>query len=227
MKNIQVDLQLVRHAKKYAWKFDIDQPGITVIYGPSGAGKTTLLRAIAGLEKTTGKILVRENFWQDSSEKFFIKTYERKMGFVFQGINLFPHLTAEKNLEQAVQIAKKRSQYFSWDETIQKLKLELLLSRKISALSGGEMQRVALARSFLLQPDIFLMDEPLSALDHSAKKAIFVILKEMLMAKKIPILYVTHSWAELAALADQVILMDEGHIRKIVPAIEFIQQGAQ
>lgn len=227
MKNIQIDLQWIRCKKKYAWKFDIDQPGVTVIYGPSGSGKTTLLRAIAGLEKAEGKISVRGNAWQDSSKKLSLKTHERKMGFIFQGNNFFPHLIVEKNLKLAVQIAKSRFQHFPWEEIIQRLKLNSLLSRKISALSGGELQRVTLARSFLLQPDIFLMDEPLSALDHSAKKEIFEILKAIATAHKIPILYVTHSWAELMALADRVILLEEGCIQKIVPAAEFIQQGAQ
>ena len=133
--------------------------GISAIYGPSGSGKTTLLRCIAGLEKNSqGKIIFNGDVWQNSD--FFLPTYKRPIGYVFQEASLFEHLTARGNLDFAIQRADA-SAPTTLDDATTLLGIKHLMDRYPAQLSGGERQRVAIARALLINPELLLMDEPL------------------------------------------------------------------
>ncbi|WP_417336153.1 ATP-binding cassette domain-containing protein [Halobacteriovorax marinus] len=174
--------------------FKISKDSITIVYGDSGSGKTTFLNCIAGVEKDfDGEVRFEGDF---------------SIGYVFQKNSLFPHLNVLKNLEFAVKRCKEIK--YSLDEIVKALEIESLLHKKIHKLSGGEVQRVSIARSILSAVDILLMDEPLSALHTKAKKEILDLILKINREFKIPILMVTHSMEELGALCDEVIYMQRG-----------------
>lgn len=188
--------------------------GVTVLFGPSGSGKTTLLRCIAGLEKAPiGYFEIKGQCWQDSSKNHFKPTYQRNLGYVFQEANLFPHLSVMGNLQFGV-----KRQTFStvnssnFQEIIDLLGIEHLLNRKPDRLSGGEKQRVVIARALLLKPDLLLMDEPLAALDQQRKQEILPFLIRLHQHLSIPVIYVTHSQTEVAQLADTLVVMQAGKV---------------
>ncbi len=185
--------------------------GITAIYGPSGSGKTSLLRSIAGLNKqATGTITCADTVWL--GRKKSLPTYKRCIGYVFQEANLFEHLSVAENLDYA----HKRSQQDICSSYRRKilhtLEIEHLLTRRIAHLSGGERQRIAIARALLNAPNILLMDEPLSALDHDSRQSILQYLSQLKSLLNIPIIYVSHSLNEIGQIADQIIHIDQGKI---------------
>ncbi|MEC7745350.1 MAG: ATP-binding cassette domain-containing protein, partial [Pseudomonadota bacterium] len=136
---------------------ELEKDKIACILGPSGCGKTTLLKLIAGLEKvTTGDIIINDEIV--SSNTMHLKTEKRKIGFLFQDYALFPHLTVKENLNFAISNGKKKKHDI--EEIIEIIKLPNSLHKYPHELSGGEQQRVALARSIIAQPDLLLLDEP-------------------------------------------------------------------
>ena len=176
--------------------------GITCIIGDSGAGKTTLLRAIAGLDKHRESIVAIESIWQD--KHYFLATHKRKIAYTLQGDNLFSHLNVQKNLAL---LNVNESQYASLKSI---LKIDALLAKFPHELSGGETQRVALYKAFILDSEILLLDEPLSAIDSHHKK---IILKEIQKIKQQinkPIIYVSHNYDEITQIADQIICIKKG-----------------
>ena len=199
--NLNVDLQL-------------PSTGVTVLFGPSGSGKTTLLRCIAGLEKAPiGYFEINGQCWQDSANNHFVPTYQRKLGYVFQEANLFPHLSVLGNLQFGL---KRQTQAkitsIEFQDLINLLGIEHLLTRQPDRLSGGEKQRVAIARALLLKPDLLLMDEPLAALDEPRKREILPYLIRLHQQLSIPVIYVTHSLQEVAQLADTIVVMEAGKL---------------
>jgi molybdate transport system ATP-binding protein len=196
--------------------FDIPCDGMTVIVGHSGAGKTTLLRCIAGLERAQkSRLLFNDRVWEESEKNIYLPTCKRPIGYVFQRIALFPHLSVLKNLRYGYDRTPVKKRRLSWDRVIQWLGVAPLLTRDVAGLSGGERQRVAIARSLLTSPDILLLDEPISSLDKPAKKAILHCLERLRTENAIPMLYVTHAFEEVAHLADDVLLMDKGRLRAV------------
>ncbi len=197
----------------------IPSSGITAIFGHSGSGKTSLLRCIAGLEKAEqGQLVInngsQKSTWQDDG--IFLPTHKRPIGYVFQEASLFPHLSAQKNLDYAIKRAIKRadapvSSDF-YQRVIDVMGIENILERYPSQLSGGERQRIAIARALLIQPRLLLMDEPLAALDHQRKQEILPYLESLHKSFDIPILYVSHSMDEVARLADHILVLDQGKI---------------
>lgn len=197
----------------------IPASGITAIFGHSGSGKTSLLRCIAGLEKANnGRLIIsfsdQESIWQDDG--IFLPTHNRPIGYVFQEASLFPHLTAQKNLAYATKRAIKRTDAPNDSEFYQRvidvMGIESILDRYPSQLSGGECQRIAIARALLIQPRLLLMDEPLAALDHQRKQEILPYLERLHQSFDIPILYVSHSMDEVARLADHILVLDQGKV---------------
>lgn len=193
--------------------FDFPGEGLTALFGVSGSGKTTVLRCVAGLEKARGKVSVADEIWQDSDKGIFLPTYERSLGYVFQEASLFPHMTAAENLRFAAKRSGSRSSSRRLDEAVELLGISSLLDRKPAALSGGERQRVAIARAVATEPKIMLFDEPLAALDYARKSEILPWLKELRTQLRIPMLYVTHSPEEVVALADNLIVLEDGRIK--------------
>ena len=190
----------------------IPETGVTAIFGPSGSGKTTLLRAIAGLEHAdNGYLKVGDALWQGNG--VFLPTHQRKIGYVFQEPSLFSHLSVEANLNYGLERAKDESSAVVVQQTIDLLGIEHLLKRMPWQLSGGEQQRVAIARALAANPSMLLLDEPLAALGDDQKAGILPYLESVYQQLDIPVLYVSHSRNEVARLADQMLLLDNGEIK--------------
>ncbi len=191
--------------------FNAPGVGITALFGPSGSGKTTLLRCIAGLERAAGSLHVNGEVWQDATR--FVPTHNRPLGYVFQEASLFPHLSVRANLEYGLKRIPQKERKVHLAQVVEWLGLRRLIERGDPAkLSGGERQLVAIGRALLTSPRILLMDEPLSSLDTASKHDILPYLKRLHQELDIPVLYVSHSLEEVARLADNMLLMDQGRI---------------
>ena len=207
---IECKLNIQLEGFKLDAKFTIPDKGITVVFGPSGSGKTTLLRAIAGLEKgDTGFLKVGDSIWQ--SDHNFVPTHKRQIGYVFQDAALFDHLNVEGNLDYVIKRKTGLTEDFI-DSIYTLLDIKPLINRSTVQLSGGEKQRIAIARALLTNPKILLLDEPLSALDLKRKNEILPYLDSLHSQLEIPILYVTHSQDETSRLADHIMLIEDGKI---------------
>lgn len=184
--------------------------GLTAIYGASGAGKTTLLRCIAGLNYLPqGECRLGDEVWQ--SGKYFVPAHRRPVGYVFQNASLFPHLSVKKNLAFAARRACGPTK-IDRNDLLELLDIQNLLHRYPSGLSGGEQQRVAIARTLLVQPKLLLMDEPLSSVDEVRRQMILPYLEKLRDYLAIPIFYVTHAFEEVMRLADNIALLEKGQI---------------
>lgn len=191
--------------------FTVPATGVTALFGASGSGKTTLLRAIAGLEKPeSATISIDGEIWQDSDR--FTPPHLRPVGYVFQEASLFEHLSVRKNLEYGLKRVPLNRRRIPYDHTVDLLGIGGLLKRSVGRLSGGERQRVAIARALLTSPILLLMDEPLSALDHGARMGILPYLERLHDEYDIPAIYVSHDPNEVARLADQMVLLDQGKV---------------
>lgn len=188
--------------------FEVPKSGVTALFGPSGSGKTTVLRCIAGLQHLNGRLSVGGAVWQD--ERSFTPAHLRPIGYVFQEPSLLAHLSVRGNLQFGLKRA--RGARIGMDEVVGFLGLSSLLGRGVHKLSGGERQRVAIGRALLSQPELLLMDEPLSGLDVDARSEILPYLERLHQTMAIPIFYVSHDAAEVARLADRVLLMRSGRI---------------
>ncbi|MET0090698.1 MAG: molybdenum ABC transporter ATP-binding protein [Candidatus Thiodiazotropha sp.] len=185
--------------------------GITALFGRSGSGKTSVLRAVAGLVRAPqAHVRINDEIWQD--EKRFVPTHRRPLGYVFQEASLFPHLSVKRNLEYGLRRVPKDQQQIPFHDVVELLGIAALLKRATNRLSGGERQRVAIARALLTSPRLLLMDEPLSALDHGAKQTILPYLESLHDEFGIPSLYVSHDPNEVARLADQMVVLEQGRV---------------
>ena len=188
--------------------FEVPAAGVTGLSGPSGSGKTTLLRCLAGLERVPGALAVGGEVWQD--ERRFVPTERRRVGYVFQGANLLPHLNVRGNLAYAVKRAPAGP--FTFDDVVARTGIAALLDRSPSTLSGGESQRVAIARALVAQPRLLLMDEPLTGLDSQARAALIEALATLLPGLPLPTFFVSHDPGEIARLCGQAIALASGRI---------------
>lgn len=186
-------------------------PGITIVFGPSGAGKTTLLDCIAGLAiPDSGRIAIAGRaFFGDGTN---LAVQHRRIGYVFQDLALFPHLSAEKNIRYGIAALPANQRHQRTDAILQSFRISSLRGRKPGEISGGERQRVALARALVTDPCVLLLDEPLAALDAATKSNIIDDLRVWNQAHRIPVLYVTHSREEVFALGERVIVLENGKI---------------
>jgi len=208
---LSLNCQLERPGNKVTAKIDLELPGITALFGPNGSGKTTLLRMVSGLEPaTTGSIKLDQTVWLD--ERNTIAPHKRNIGMVFQDNRLFAHLSVAGNMAFASKRKSLLGPEIEISEVIEVFSLAPLLNKKPAALSGGERQRVAIARAILIRPKLLLMDEPLSALDIRRRAEILTYIETIPVRFGIPILYVTHSIDEVARLANNIALMDNGEI---------------
>lgn len=189
-------------------------PGITTLFGPSGAGKSTTLAALAGLiAPTTGKIQLGENTWLDTGAGIDAPPHRRHVGFVFQSLALFPHLTAVGNVAYGMDRALSRDErHARARELLERLGVAHLASRRPRTFSGGEAQRVALARMFATSPALVLLDEPFSALDDRLRRQLSAEVRSYVDERKIPALHVTHRLDEARELGDRAILLDAGRV---------------
>jgi len=201
---------------------DFEIPGreLVTLFGPSGAGKTTILRMIAGLTTPEeGFIQVDGETWFDSETRVNKPIQERQISFVFQDYNLFPNMTVRENLEYALKTKDERPRI---DELLDMVHLTELKNRRPDTLSGGQKQRVALVRALLRKPKIFLLDEPLSALDLDLRLKLQDEIQEIHNRFKIPTIVVTHDLSEIFKLAHQILVLEKGEIiRSGTPAEVF------
>jgi molybdate transport system ATP-binding protein len=205
-----------RLAEDHEFLLDVEfraAPGFTILFGASGAGKTTLLDCVAGLAKVdAGRITIADRVWFDNAERIDLAVSKRRVGYVFQDLALFPHLTVEQNVEYGLSHLPVKERGTRSSEILRAFRIEHLAERRAREISGGERQRVALARTLVTDPTVLLLDEPLAALDAPTKAKIIDDLREWNWAHGIPILYVTHSREEVFALGERVIVLDRGRI---------------
>jgi molybdate transport system ATP-binding protein len=188
-------------------------PGITILFGPSGGGKSTFLDCVAGLaQPDDGRIAVGENVLFDSSSRIHVPPQERCIAYVFQTLALFPHLTVEENVQYGLNHLPEPQRRERTAEILEGFRVEKLKHERPGQISGGEKQRTALARSLVTNPRVLLLDEPLTGLDVELKAAIVEDLRAWNAAKRIPILYVTHSRDEVDALGERVIAIENGRV---------------
>lgn len=209
-----IQVQFSHSNNHFTTQIDTEFPssGVTAIFGPSGSGKTTLLRAISGLDRyRNARVCINHKVWQDGD--IFLPVYQRNLSFVFQEGNLFNNLDVKGNLDYANRRAIGNHTEIDMDSVIQHFGIEKLLTRQPVTLSGGEVQRVAMARAVLRKPMLILMDEPLASLDETAKTSIMPFIEYLCVQSQVPIVYVSHSLVEVSRLANYVLMMEQGHIR--------------
>jgi molybdate transport system ATP-binding protein len=187
--------------------------GITILFGPSGAGKSTLLDCIAGLARPdAGRIVAGGDVLFDSSNAVHLPAQRRRIAYVFQTLALFPHLSVEENIAYGLSDLREQERDERVGEILAAFRVKKLRKQKPGEISGGEKQRIALARSLVTEPRVLLLDEPLTGLDAELKSAIVDDLRAWNAAKRIPILYVTHSREEVDALGERVIAIENGRV---------------
>jgi molybdate transport system ATP-binding protein len=193
-------IKLKHKLQRGGFQLDVDTripaTGITGVFGESGSGKTTLLRCIAGLEASLS-----------NDER---PPQQRRIGVVFQEPRLFSHLDVRGNIEYGLR--RGPDPRASIDEIVKLLGLENMLERSVMTLSGGEAQRVAMARALCLSPQLILMDEPLSALDQRRKEELIPYLDRLHIRSFVPIVYVSHNIDEISRLVDHLLVLDAGRI---------------
>jgi molybdate transport system ATP-binding protein len=206
----------VRKTLSAQFVLDVDfdaAPGVTIVFGESGSGKTTLLRCVAGLAAPeSGRIAIGERTLFDRAAGIDVAPSERRAGFVFQHLALFPHLTAAENIGYGLGHVPPPERQARITAIAESFRIGHLLPRRPGAISGGERQRVGLARSLVTDPDVLLLDEPLSALDYATQSRIIADLIRWNESRSIPILYVTHSQREVLALGERMLLLQGGAI---------------
>ncbi len=196
---------------------DVERGNLLVLLGPSGCGKTTTLRCIAGFEKPdTGRITISDKVVTDPQNGINLPPEKRGLGMVFQSYAIWPHLTVFDNVAYGLRMRKwSRAKIKERvEEMLELTGLQGLGNRPAPMLSGGQMQRVALARSLAYNPDVLLLDEPLSNLDFKLRQRLRFELREIQLRVGITAIYVTHDQSEAVALADEIILMKEGLIEQ-------------
>ncbi len=208
-----IEVQLRRKLKDFTLDINlsIKKGQFVSIFGKSGSGKTTILRSIAGLAKPdNGKIQVENDIWFDSKKGVNLSPQKRNVSLVFQGTALFPNMSVLENITYGM---KKKDETLL-DEVISITNIQHLLARKPSNLSGGEKQRVELARAVLKQPKVLLLDEPFSALDIHSKLEIYDELVELHNRFNLTTILISHDLFEVSKLAEKVFLIEKGKILK-------------
>ncbi len=195
------------------------------LFGHSGSGKTTLLNVVAGLLRPErGRVVIDGETLFDADRRIFLPPYRRRLGAVFQEGRLFPHLSVRQNLLYGAWFARLTGKEEKLAHVADLLGIERLLNRYPNRLSGGEKQRVAIGRAILASPKVLLMDEPLASLDDPRKQEIMPYLERLRDEARIPIIYVSHSVAEVARLSDTLVILAGGKVRAAGSTIELMQR---
>jgi molybdate transport system ATP-binding protein len=199
-------------------------PGeVVALVGPNGAGKTTLLRALAGLETpVAGRVLLDARVLDDVSAGVHLPPQQRGVAVMFQDVRLFPQLDARDNVAfgpRSRGVSRPGSRALA-ERLLAEVGVAELARRRPGELSGGQAQRVGLARALAVEPDLLLLDEPLAAVDVAARDGLRELLRERLAVLERPALIVTHDPADALALAGRVVVLDGGRVVQDAPAAE-------
>jgi molybdate transport system ATP-binding protein len=197
------------------------------LVGPSGSGKTTTLRAIAGLYRpAAGRIACNGTAWFDSAAGIHVPARQRRAGLVFQSYALFPHLTALANVMEALNDTARETRREAAMALLARVHLDGLEDRRPAQLSGGEQQRVAVARALARRPDVLLLDEPFSAVDRVTRRKLRRELAELRRDLPMPVVLVTHDLDDVTRLADRICVMHKGRILQSGSVAEVMTQPA-
>jgi molybdate transport system ATP-binding protein len=196
---------------------------LTALFGPSGSGKTSLINMIGGLVRPqSGRIEADGRLLVDTEARVFVPKHRRRIGYVFQDARLFPHLSVGQNLGYGRFFTPVAERYADFSGVVELLGIGHLLARNPASLSGGEKQRVAIGRALIASPRLILMDEPLASLDDARKAEILPYIERLRDETKIPIVYVSHSVAEVARLASDVVVLSAGKVTASGPAADIL-----
>ncbi len=198
---------------------------LTALFGPSGSGKTSLVNLIGGLIRPDeGRIAAAGSVLVDTAAGVFVPKHRRRIGYVFQDARLFPHMTVGQNLRYGRFFTPAGDRYGDWNRVVDMLGIGDLTDRRPASLSGGEKQRVAIGRALLASPRLILMDEPLASLDDRRKAEIMPYIERLRDETKIPIVYVSHSVAEVARLATDIVMLDAGKVTAFGPTSDILRR---
>lgn len=187
--------------------------GITVLAGASGAGKSTLLHCLTGLVRPdAGRIVIHGRPLFDSDCRIDVAAHRRRIGLVFQDLALFPHLSVAQNIAFGLRHLSRKERAQRTDQGVTLMRIAGLAHRPVRMVSGGERQRVALARSLVTHPEVLLLDEALSSLDRPTKYAIVADLRAWNREIGTPLIHVTHDPEEAAQMSDRAVVLTEGRI---------------
>ncbi|MEK9720874.1 MAG: molybdenum ABC transporter ATP-binding protein, partial [Quisquiliibacterium sp.] len=207
---IRFEATLTRGDFRFELSFAADT-GALALFGPSGAGKSTALGVLAGLVRPQqGRVQVGEAVLFDSEAGIDLPPHQRRIGLVFQDALLLPHLTVRQNLLYGRWFARRQAQVVALGEVCELLGIAHLLQRRPAGLSGGERQRVAIGRALLSQPRLLLFDEPFASLDYARRMEVLPYILRLHERTGIPFVYVSHGIDEVARLADQVVVLEQG-----------------
>ena len=215
---LEADVELRRREFRLEAHFELG-PGWTVLFGPSGSGKTTLLRILSGLlTPDRGRIALGGRVLANTAARVNVPPGERRIGFVTQQAALFPHLTGRANVAFGLCGVSRDTCEQRVTEMLELFDATSFADRRPVALSGGEQQRIALARALAPQPELLLLDEPFAAMDLATKSAIV----EKLHASGVPVLYVSHALADAWQMDADAIVMEAGRVEAQGPAREVL-----
>lgn len=218
--SLLVDIRRRNHPFQLDVSFESGR-GLTALFGRSGAGKTSVIDIIAGLSRPDeGRVVLDGEVLVDTARGIFVPRHRRRFGYVFQEARLFPHFSVRRNLLYGRWFAPRTQRSGTFDEVVDLLGLGGLLDRAPDRLSGGEKQRVAIGRALLSSPRMLLMDEPLASLDEGRKAGILPYIERLRDDAGVPIVYVSHSVAEVARLANGVVVLSDGRVVAAGPAEE-------
>jgi len=200
---------------------------VVALFGPSGAGKTLTLQSLAGLVRPDeGRIVVAGRVFFDSATGINVRPQERRLGYVFQGYALFPHLSVEDNVGYGLRALARGARHRRVAEVMDRLGLGGQARRRPRELSGGQQQRVALGRALAVDPGLLLLDEPLSALDAPLRRLLREELMQIVSEWGVPTVLVTHDLTEAFQLADRIVIYDDGRVVQAAPKSELLSRPA-
>lgn len=201
------------------------EPGITVLFGPSGAGKSLTLATVAGLRRpNTGTVTINGRPVADASTGMHVRTQDRRVGVVFQDSLLLPHRNVRDNVALAVRAGGRNERRIEADRLLAGVGATGLADAEPGRLSGGERQRIALARALAGRPHLLLLDEPFSALDHTTRRTLRSLLRDLVATSGVATLIVTHDLDEAAELADHTITFRDGTTGSLQAGFPFPQR---
>lgn len=211
-----IDLNVVRKQGQFTVEAEFNRRanGVTALFGPSGAGKTSIVNMVAGLLRPDkGRIIINGHCLFDSKGNINLPPEKRRIGYIFQDGRLMPHLSVRANLTYGMHLTPAAERFIHLDQVVDLLGIGHLLNRRPAGLSGGEKQRVAIGRALLTSPHLLLMDEPLASLDQARKHEVLPFIQRLCREFSLPVLYVSHSMAEILNLADYLVILEQGRVQ--------------